>query len=89
MCRNIRTLHNYDPPATEEEVYASALQFVRKISGAARPSKQNEKIFYQAVDEVCEVTKRLLETLETNAAPRNREMEMEKTRQRNRERFGN
>ena len=89
MCRNIRTLHNYDPPATEEEVYASALQFVRKISGSTRPSKANEKIFYQTVDDVCEVMTNLLKNLETNAPPRNREIEKEKARQRNLERFGN
>ena len=88
MCRNIRTLHNYDPPATEEEVYASALQFVRKISGSTRPSKTNEKIFYQTVNDVCEVMTNLLENLETNAPPRNRAIEKEKARQRNLERFG-
>ena len=88
MCRNIRTLHNYDPPATEEEVYASALQFVRKISGSSRPSKVNEKIFYQTVDDVCDVVKNLLENLETNAPPRDREIEKAKARQRNLERFG-
>jgi hypothetical protein len=89
MCRNIRTLHNYDPSATEEEVYASALQFVRKISGSTGPSKANEKIFYQTVDDVCEVMTNLLKNLETNAPPRNREIEKEKARQRNLERFGN
>ena len=88
MCRNIRTLHNYDPPASEEEVYASALQFVRKISGSTRPSKTNEKIFYQTVNEVCKVMTNLLENLETNAPPRNRAIEKEKARQRNLERFG-
>lgn len=88
MCRNIRTLHNYDPPATEEEVYASALQFVRKISGSTRPSKTNEKIFYQAVNNVCEVMTNLLQNLETNAPPRNRAIDKEKARQRNLERFG-
>ena len=88
MCRNIRTLHNYDPPATEEEIYASALQFVRKISGSTKPSKANEKIFHQSVADVCTVVRNLLDGLETKAQPRNRTIEREKARQRNLKRFG-
>ncbi len=88
MCRNIRTLFNYDPPATDEEIHASALQFVRKVSGYTRPSKVNEEIFYRSVDEISNQVKFLIEQLRTTAPPRNREIEKEKARQRNLKRFG-
>ena len=88
MCRNIRTLHNFDPPATDEEVRAAALQYVRKISGAAKPSKANEAAFERAVDEVTATSLRLLTELVTTAAPRNREVEAEKARVRAEKRFG-
>ena len=88
MCRNIRTLFNFDPPATDEEIRASALQFVRKLSGFNTPSKINEAAFGDAVEEVFEVARRLINQLETNASPRNREEEAEKARQRAAERFG-
>jgi len=82
MCRNIRTLHNFEPPATDEEVRAAALQFVRKISGTTRPSKANEQAFAEAVDAVALATARLLGQLRTTAAPRNRELEAERARAR-------
>ena len=82
MCRNIRTLFNFEPPATEEEIRASALQYVRKVSGFARPSKGNEAAFDQAVDEVTAAARRLLEALETVAPPKNREEEAAKARAR-------
>jgi hypothetical protein len=88
MCRNIRTLHNYEPPATEDEVRAAALQYVRKISGYTHPSKANEAAFEQAVKEVAIVSSRLLAALTTNAAPRNREVEAAKARARAAERYG-
>jgi hypothetical protein len=88
MCRNIKTLHNFDPPATDEEVRAAALQYVRKISGAAKPSKANEVAFERAVDEVTATSLRLLTELVTTAAPRNREVEAEKARARAEKRFG-
>ena len=87
MCRNIRTLFNFEPPATEDEIRASALQFVRKLSGFDRPSKANEAAFQRAVDEVSDTAHRLLEALETASAPRNREVEAVKARARARERF--
>ena len=87
MCRNIRTLAHFDPPATEEEIRASALQFVRKLSGSSRPSKANEAIFNRAVDEVTEVAERLIRSLTTTAPPRNREIEAEKARERSRQRY--
>jgi hypothetical protein len=87
MCRNIRTLFNFEPPATEEEVRASALQFVRKLSGFAKPSRANEAAFNRAVDEVAEAARRLLGALETNSPSRNREVEAMKARERARERF--
>ena len=87
MCRNIRTLFNFDPPASEEEVRASALQFVRKLSGFAHPSKANEAAFHRAVDEVADVARRLLNDLSTASPPRNRETEAIKARARARERF--
>ncbi|HKD67865.1 MAG TPA: DUF2277 domain-containing protein [Candidatus Binataceae bacterium] len=88
MCRSIKTLFNFEPPVTEEEVRAAALQFVRKISGFARPSKANEEAFSTAVDEIAGVSNRLLRSLETNAAPRNREEEAAKAKARAAERFG-
>jgi hypothetical protein len=87
MCRNIRTLHNFDPPATEEEIHASALQYVRKISGFTKPSKANEEAFDAAVREVAEISARLLATLTTNAPPKNREVEAAKARARAAERY--
>ena len=80
MCRNIHTLYNYEPPATEEEVRASALQYVRKISGFTKPSHANEEAFDRAVNEVTAVSQALLDRLVTNAAPRNREVEAERKR---------
>ena len=88
MCRNIRTLSNFDPPATEEEIRASALQFVRKLSGSARPSHANEAVFHRAVDDVTEAAERLLRSLTTTAPPRNREEETRKAMERSRRRFG-
>ncbi len=87
MCRNIRTLFNFEPPATDEEVRASALQFVRKLSGFAHPSKANETAFDHAVDEVSQAARRLLRSLETTRPPRDRETEAMKARERARERF--
>jgi len=88
MCRNIKTLHNYEPPATEEEVRAAALQYVRKVSGSASPSKANEEAFARAVDEVADATMRLLGALVTTAAPRDREVEAARARERAQQRFG-
>ena len=88
MCRNIRTLFNFEPPANEEEIHASALQFVRKLSGFNQPSKANEAAFNRAVEEVADAARRLLESLETARPPRNREVEAMKARARSRERFG-
>jgi hypothetical protein len=88
MCRNIKTLFNFDPPATDEEVYASALQFVRKLSGFTRPSKANEAVFEKAVADVAAVAHRLIDSLETQASPRNREVEAEKARARAVLRYG-
>ena len=87
MCRNIRTLYNFDPPATEDEIRASALQFVRKLSGATRPSRQNEAVFQDAVDEVTAAATRLIESLKTNAPPRDRDVEAQKARERSAKRF--
>jgi hypothetical protein len=87
MCRNIRTLHNFEPPATEEEVRASALQYVRKISGSSKPSQANEEAFNRAVDEVADITSRLLDQLVTNAPPKNREVEAAKLRERAAKRY--
>ena len=87
MCRNIRTLFNFEPPVTEEEIHAAALQFVRKVSGFAKPSKVNEGVFLAAVDDIAAVSKRLLNTLETSAPPRNREEEIAKARARAAQRF--
>ena len=80
MCRNIRTLHNFEPPATADEVHASALQYVRKISGFTRPSRANTEAFERAVQEVTQISQRLLGELTTNAAPKNREIEAAKAR---------
>jgi hypothetical protein len=88
VCRNIKTLFNFDPPVTEDEIRAASLQFVRKISGFNKPSKVNEAAFLAAVDEVAAVSSRLLRSLETNAPPRNREEEAAKARVRAAERFG-
>jgi hypothetical protein len=88
MCRNIKTLFNFDPPVTDEEVRAAALQFVRKISGFNKPSKANEASFHQAVDEIAAVAKRLLRSLDTTAPPRNREEEAAKAKVRAAARFG-
>jgi hypothetical protein len=88
MCRNIRTLFNFDPPVTEEEVRAAALQFVRKISGSTKPSKANEAAFDAAVDDIARISARLLRALETKAPPRNREEEAEKARARAKQRYG-
>lgn len=88
MCRNIKTLFNFDPPVTEEEVRAASLQFVRKISGFNKPSKANEEIFQAAVNEVAAVSMRLLRLLETNAPPKNREEEAAKAKARAAIRFG-
>ena len=87
MCRNIRTLANFDPPATGEEIRASAIQFVRKLSGTSKPSKANEGVFNQAVEDVTAAAERLIASLVTGAPPRNREEEAEKARERSRERY--
>ena len=87
MCRNIKTLANFEPPASDDEVRASALQFVRKLSGTTRPSRANEAAFNIAVDEVTAAATRLIQSLETNAAPRNREVEAQKARERSLKRF--
>ena len=88
MCRNIKTLFNFDPPVTDDEVRAASLQFVRKISGFTKPSKANEAAFQQAIDEVAAVSARLLHSLETTAPPKNREEEAAKAKARAAERFG-
>ena len=88
MCRNIKTLFNFDPPVTEEEIQAASLQFVRKISGFTKPSKANETLFLTAVDEIAAISSRLLLSLETNAPPKNREEEAAKAKARAVERFG-
>ena len=87
MCRNIKTLFNFEPPATRDEVRASALQYVRKLSGFTHPSMKNQAAFDHAVDEVEAVTRRLLKAMETNAPPRDREVEAVKARERAKERF--
>jgi hypothetical protein len=87
MCRNIHTLHNYEPPATEEEVRAAALQYVRKVSGSTKPSQANADVFERAVDEVTAATARLLDGLVTSAPPRNREVEAAKRRALGQKRF--
>ena len=87
MCRNIKTLANFEPPATEDEVRTSALQFVRKLSGSTHPSHANEEAFNLAVDEVTAVAERLIQSLQTKAPPRNREEEARKARERSQKRF--
>lgn len=88
MCRNIKTLANFEPPATDAEIQASALQFVRKLSGTTRPSRVNEAAFNRAVDEVTAAAERLVRAITTHAPPRSREDEMEKAKLRNLKRFG-
>ena len=88
MCRNIKTLFNFDPPVTDEEVRAASLQFVRKISGFNKPSKTNEGVFLSAVDEIAGISIRLLTSLQTNAPAKNREEEAQKAKLRAAERFG-
>ena len=88
MCRNIKTLHNFDPPATSEEVRAAALQYVRKVSGSTKPSKANEAVFMRAVDDIAHITAHLLEDLVTGAPPRDREADAAKARARAEKRFG-
>ena len=87
MCRNIKTLANFEPPATSDEVRASALQFVRKLSGSTHPSRANEAAFNTAVDEMTAAAERLIQSLETKAPPRNREEEMRKAKERSQKRF--
>jgi len=88
MCRNIKTLFNFDPPVTDEEVRAASLQFVRKITGFNKPSKANEAAFLGAIDDIAAIAARLLHSLDTNAPPKNREEEAAKARARAAERFG-
>ncbi len=88
MCRNIKTLANFAPPATDDEIRASALQFVRKLSGTNKPSRANEEALNLAVDEVTDSARRLIHSLHTSAPPRNRDEEMRKARERSRQRFG-
>jgi hypothetical protein len=87
MCRNIRTLHNFDPPASDEEIQASALQYVRKISGSTKPSQANAEAFEEAVEEVADITRRLLDRLVTTAPPKDREVEAAKAKARSEARF--
>jgi hypothetical protein len=87
MCRNIKPLFNFEPPVTEDEIRSASLQFVRKISGFQHPSKANEAAFYAAVDEIAEITSRLLLSLETAAAPKDREVEAAKAKARSAQRF--
>lgn len=87
MCRNIKTLANFEPPATNDEVYASALQFVRKLSGSTRPSRANEEAFNLAVAEVTDAARRLIDSLQTNAPPKNRDEEARKAKERSLKRF--
>jgi hypothetical protein len=89
MCRNIRPLFNFDPPVTESEIQAASFQFVRKISGFTKPSKSNEPAFQSAVDEIAAISARLIASLETTAAPKNREEEAAKAKERSVRRFGN
>ncbi len=88
MCRNIRQLHNFDPPASKDEVYAAALQYVRKVSGSTKPSKANQEAFDQAVHEVAHITRHLLDDLVTTAPPKDREVEAQKARARAELRYG-
>ena len=88
MCRNIRPLFNFEPPATDEEIHAAALQYVRKVSGTRRPSETNSDPFEHAVAEIARATRRLVDSLETSAPPKNREVEAAKARERSAQRFG-
>lgn len=88
MCRNIRTLHNFEPPATQDEVHAAALQYVRKISGSTKPSQANQEAFDRAVEAVTAASRELLDALVTTAPPKDREVERRKARERNEKRFG-
>jgi hypothetical protein len=88
MCRNIRTLHNFEPPATPDEIEAAALQYVRKVSGSQKPSQANEEVFRKAVEEVAVATRRLLAGLVTSAPPRDREVEAARARARSADRYG-
>jgi hypothetical protein len=88
MCRNIKTLFNFEPPASDDEIRASSLQFVRKLSGTTKPSRANEAAFNRAVEEVAAATRRLIDSMVTSAEPRNREEEMAKLKARSAERFG-
>ena len=88
MCRNIKTLHNFEPPATDDEVYSAALQYVRKVSGSNKPSKANEAVFMRAVDEIAHITAHLLEDMVTAAPARDREVEAARARARAEKRFG-
>jgi hypothetical protein len=88
MCRNIKTLFNFDPPATEEEIRAASLQFVRKLSGFTKPSKANEAVFNRAIEETAAVAERLVRSLVTDAEPRDRDIEAERARERALKRFG-
>jgi hypothetical protein len=88
MCRNIRVLFNFEPPATEQEIQAAALQYVRKVSGTQKPSLANQRAFDRAIRRVARATHELIEQLETNASPRSRDVELERARERNRKRFG-
>jgi hypothetical protein len=88
MCRNIKTLFNFEPPATDDEIRAASLQFVRKLSGFNKPSKANEAAFEKAIEDVAQVARTLIDSLITTAEPRDREVEAEKARQRSAERFG-
>jgi len=88
MCRNIKTLHNFDPPATDDEVRAAALQYVRKVSGSQKPSRANEAVFERAVEEIAHITQHLLEDLVTSAPARDRDVEAAKARARAEKRFG-
>ena len=87
MCRNIRTLYNFEPPATEEEIHAAAMQFVRKISGFNKPSRTNEAAFYAAVDDIARISRQLLGSLDSSAAPKNRQEEAAKAKERSSQRF--
>jgi hypothetical protein len=88
MCRNIKTLFNFEPPATDAEIHDASLQFVRKLAGFTKPSKTNEEVFERAVVQVAAVARELIDSLVTSAEPRDREIEAEKARERNRQRFG-
>ncbi len=87
MCRNIRILFNFEPPATDEEIRAASLQYVRKVSGATRPSQKNQAVFDRAIEQIAATTRRLIDELETHAPPRDRQVEAEKARERGRQRF--